>query len=111
MKLNPAIAFLGIALFLSSSRLAGEDKPSALSRRDIEQIVREYILQHPEVLIESVRAFQERERITQQQRSREAVLSKSRELLEDPLRQCQESPMPESPSCNSLTTVAAIAAG
>ena len=82
MKLNPAIVFLGIAL-LCTGRLSGEDKSAVLSRTDIEQIVREYILQHPEVLMESVRAYQERERIAAQQRSREAVLAKRSELFKE----------------------------
>lgn len=79
MKVNAAI----VALVLSTGCLYGEDRPAVASKGEIEQIVREYIVRHPEVLIESVRAYQERERIAAQQRSREAVLAKRRELFED----------------------------
>jgi protein-disulfide isomerase len=53
-------------------------------RPAIEQIVREYILQHPEVLMESVRLYQERERTAQKERSREAVLARLADLQQDP---------------------------
>jgi protein-disulfide isomerase len=78
MKLIAAI----VALVLSAGWLYGEDRPAVLSKGEIEQIVRQYILRHPEVLMESVRAYQERERVAAQQRSREAV-AKRRELFED----------------------------
>jgi len=50
----------------------------------IEQIIREYILQHPEVLMESVRLYQERERTAQKERSKEAVSAKLTDLQQDP---------------------------
>jgi protein-disulfide isomerase len=83
MRLNRAIVSLGVALLLSAGWLSGQDKPAPLSRVAIEQIVREYILQHPEVLMESVRAYQERERMAAEQRSRDALRAKRRELFED----------------------------
>jgi protein-disulfide isomerase len=54
------------------------------SRPAIEQIVHQYILQHPEVLMESVRLYQDRERTAQNERSREAVLAKLTDLQKDP---------------------------
>lgn len=50
---------------------------------ETERIVHEYILRHPEVLIDSVRAYQERERTAAERRSREAVVAKRRELFEE----------------------------
>jgi protein-disulfide isomerase len=81
MKLHAAIVILGIALLLFTGRSYGQDKP--VSRSEVEQIIREYILQHPELLMESVRGYQEREQIAAQQRSREAIAAKHRELFED----------------------------
>ncbi len=81
MKLDTAIVFLSITLLLPACRLYAQDK--SLSRAEIEQIVREYIMRHPEVLIDSVRAHQERERTAAQHKSREAVTAKRRELFED----------------------------
>jgi len=83
VKVNAAIVVPGVALLLSTCRLYGEDKSAPMSRQDIEQIVQEYIQQHPEVIIEAVRAHQERERIAAQQRSGEAILAKHHELFEE----------------------------
>ena len=54
------------------------------ARTDIEKIVREYILQHPEVLLDSIRMYQERERAAQQQKLRDAVKGHQAELSGDP---------------------------
>jgi len=54
------------------------------SRPAIVQIVHQYILQHPEVLMESLRLYQERERTALKERSREAVSAKLSDLQQDP---------------------------
>ena len=46
------------------------------SRQAIEQLIRQYILQHPEVIRESVRLGEERERAEQKERTKAAVLAK-----------------------------------
>jgi len=76
----------GILVLAASAGSAQEPtaRSAAQSRAEIEQIVSEYILQHPEVLLESVRRLQERERAAQQQRSKEAVLARQADLLQDP---------------------------
>jgi len=45
-------------------------------RQAIEQIIHQYILQHPEVVRESVRLYEERERAEQKERTRAAVPAK-----------------------------------
>jgi len=54
------------------------------SRPAIEQIVHQYILQHPEVLMESVRLYQERERAAQKERSKEAISARLKDVQQDP---------------------------
>ena len=54
------------------------------SRLAIEQIIHQYILQHPEVVRESVRLGEERERAEQKERTRAAVLAKLNDLQQDP---------------------------
>jgi protein-disulfide isomerase len=54
------------------------------ARPAIEQIVREYILQHPEVLIESFRLYKEREQTAQKEQFKEAVSASLAELQKDP---------------------------
>ncbi len=58
------------------------DKP--LTKAAIEQIIKEYILKNPEVLLDSVRQYQEREQASQKQRSKDAVAKQQNELLRDP---------------------------
>src|SRR5215831_12708167 len=53
------------------------------SRQTIEQLIHQYILQHPEVVRESVRLGEERERAEQKERTKAAVLAK-RNDLQDP---------------------------
>src|SRR6516225_9116225 len=54
------------------------------SRQAIEQLIRQYILQHPEVVRESVRLGEERERAEQKERTKAAVLAKRNDLQQDP---------------------------
>lgn len=63
---------------------AQETSAKPLNKAEIEQIVKEYILQHPEVLLESVRMHQERERASRQKRSQEVLGSRQSELTRDP---------------------------
>ena len=53
MQTNKLLVSLSVAMLLGFSSLQGEEV-SAPARAEIEKIVREYILQHPEVLMESV---------------------------------------------------------
>ena len=50
----------------------------------IEQIVRDYLIQHPEVLIQSLTAHQERQRVAKEQRRQQAVIDSRAALTEDP---------------------------
>jgi protein-disulfide isomerase len=54
------------------------------SRQAVEQIIQQYILQHPEVLRESNRLYEERERAEQIKRTKAAVLAKLNDLQQDP---------------------------
>ncbi len=50
----------------------------------IEQIVRDYLLAHPEVLIQSLTEFQKRQKVAEKQRQRETVLASRAALTQDP---------------------------
>ena len=82
MRMNTVIVSLSVAMLIGFGSLQGEEISTALSRADIEKIVREYILQHPEVLMESVQAHRERERVEAQKRSKDAVAANRRELFD-----------------------------
>ena len=83
MQTNKLLMFLSVAIVICSGPLQAKDVSTALSRADIEKIVREYILQHPEVLMESVQSHRERERVEAQRRSKDAVAANRRELFDD----------------------------
>ena len=65
----------------------------ALSQEAIEAIVREYLLSHPDVIMESLRRAQEREHDAAKAQSRANVESRRRALFEDP-----ESPVGGNPA-------------
>src|SRR5262245_56834183 len=83
MQKKTVLVCVCTAMLICSGRLQGKDASKALSRNDIEKIVREYILQHPEVLMESVQAHRDRERVEAQHRSKDAVAANRRELFDD----------------------------
>ena len=65
----------------------------ALSPEAIESIVREYLLSHPEVIMESIRRAQERDREAARAQSRVAVQAQRQALFRDP-----ESPVGGNPA-------------
>jgi len=62
---------------------AGE-APDASRRQEIEKIVREYLLAHPEVVTEALREGQRREQEAQRQRATDAIRARLAELTQDP---------------------------
>src|SRR5438876_10851144 len=90
MKFPLVEAIVSITVFVSSAVLVDSNQAVAQqaapppARSDIEKIVREYILQHPEVLLDSIRMYQERERAAQQQKLKDAVKQHQAELSDDP---------------------------
>jgi protein-disulfide isomerase len=54
------------------------------SRQGIEQIIHQYLLQHPEVVKESLRLYEERERAAQQERTKAAILARLKDIQQDP---------------------------
>jgi hypothetical protein len=51
MQFKRVLLCVSMAMLLCSGSLHGQDASTILSRADIEKIVREYIIQHPEVLM------------------------------------------------------------
>ena len=86
-----------IKMFFASAFLAAcchaqvQNAPAATAhekddpgRSAIEKIVREYIWQHPEVILESVQQYQSRLSSAQKEHGKEAVIAKRAELEQDP---------------------------
>src|SRR6185312_15529010 len=77
---------LGAVLLLGAAVLpaiADEAVPPA-QRAAIEQIVHDYLLQHPEVLIQSLQEAQEKERRQDAARAKDALAARHAELVDDP---------------------------
>ncbi len=50
----------------------------------IEHIVRQYLLEHPEVLVDALTAYQERQRVAEEERKQQAIVAHLSALTEDP---------------------------
>lgn len=73
-----------LSLAMSAAAILAQQPASPPAKSEIEQIVKDYILKHPEVVLESVRAYQERERAAQQQKAKDALVARQPDLLRDP---------------------------
>ena len=88
-----ALAFLVAALALDAqtptqTRVAASVRaqPAAGVSQDkaaVDQMIRDYIMQHPEVLMESLRRGQERTKAAESQQAREAIVARQAELAGD----------------------------
>jgi protein-disulfide isomerase len=58
--------------------------PEPALRGTVEQIIRDYLREHPEVVVEALRAAEERRRAAERARVAETVQARRGELLEDP---------------------------
>lgn len=55
-----------------------------MTKAEIEEIVKQYIMDHPDVVVDSVRQMQAREQAKQKERSKDALTTKKQDLLADP---------------------------
>ena len=76
------VAFI-IALFA----LIGSAQAQGLTdaqKKDVEALIGEYLRAHPEVILESVRAMQEREQAAQAERQQQGLVSRRQDIERDP---------------------------
>ncbi|MDQ2949029.1 MAG: DsbA family protein [Acidobacteriota bacterium] len=74
------VALLGL---FSLSAGNAEEVGKALSKAEIEQIVHDYLLQHPDIVIESTQSFQRRAEAARQRQAEEALKARQEDLLHD----------------------------
>ena len=84
MVLGMLAAAVAVALFTTASRADSPPAP-ALDKEAIGQIVREYLIEHPEVLEEAMRVLQQRREIEQRERSRAAIVANGEALRAHPM--------------------------
>jgi protein-disulfide isomerase len=70
-------AVLGIA------PAAAQAPAATLSREQVEQIVREYLLAHPEIILEAIEGLEEKRRQATQESQREALTARRDEIFND----------------------------
>jgi len=84
-----AILSLGLALggLTAPARAQEQSLPGGFSAdqtKGIERIVREYLLANPEVLIEALREYQQRQKLAAEQSSEQVISQRHGELTQDP---------------------------
>jgi protein-disulfide isomerase len=65
-------------------RLAGAAELAPEQRREIESIIHDYLLQHPEVLIEAMRAAEEKVKTEAGEKAQQALIARRGEIFDDP---------------------------
>ena len=83
VALMAATAF-SAALLVPAAQAQQPALDTPAGKAAIEQIVRDYLLAHPEVLVESLTAFQERQEAAQAEAQRGALVSRQEELFRNP---------------------------
>lgn len=80
-----AVVFAALALLLTVSALtaAHAADPPAMTREQIETIVREYLQQHPEVIVDALRAAEAKRREAAREQTSRAIASQREALLND----------------------------
>lgn len=78
------MAALALCLALGASAATAQDTP-ALDQSQIEEIVRQYLLEHPEVVVEALQAFEAKRAAAEEQRSREVIAALIDQINMNPL--------------------------
>jgi protein-disulfide isomerase len=72
------------AMLLPHATLAQSSDISDLQRTAIERVVRDYLMNHPEVIIQSLEVLQEREKAAEAARSQKALAESQKALTQNP---------------------------
>ena len=81
------LAILGLGLSLAPASAQEQSLPGGFTAdqvQGVESIVREYLLAHPEVLVEALTEYQKRQKVAEEQLRQQAIVTRNQELTEDP---------------------------
>ena len=81
----PFRLFIALALFLLAGFGPAPAAAEELDRAKVEEIVRSYLLEHPEVIMEAVGVLQQRTERAAFEKNRQAILANRDALVHDPL--------------------------
>ncbi len=77
----PVLTFVGLALGISIPGNAAQHKSFTPEQKDaIEEIVRDYILNNPEVIVESLQKLERRRKLSEAQRSRAQLQARKQDI-------------------------------
>jgi protein-disulfide isomerase len=80
-------AALASSLFLTSARAADAPPLSDAQRAGIEGVVHDYLMKHPEVIIQAVEAYQANIQADKEKAAKDALAKRTPDLLHDPATQ------------------------
>lgn len=83
MRLTRFLAIAATILLIGTPSIADEAKATDLSESQVEQIVRDYLLKNPEVIVEALQLYQEREEQAEADRAKQMLMA-HRDRLDDP---------------------------
>lgn len=81
------VAGICIAAVGAAFSASAQDKPNAadgLSKSQVESIVRDYLIENPEVVIQAIEAYQARQRVAEQQQRERAMADLRDRIFNDP---------------------------
>ncbi|MEO3430751.1 DsbA family protein [Pelagibius sp. CAU 1746] len=82
-----AALMVAAATLLAPRPGQAQETPPALNAQQqeaVEALVRQYLLEHPEVIVESLQSFERRQQEAETQRQREALIAEAETLTNDP---------------------------
>lgn len=80
--IRPAL-YAGAALLLAATASCAQDKPHGMSRGEVETIVREYILENPEIIEEAIIALSLKQQAEKVETARAAISENAEALIAD----------------------------
>ncbi len=85
MRLTAILTAAAVAALLAvQPTLAAEHPLSPTQKKEIEAVVRDYIMKNPEIIVDSIRALQTRDKKAAAQKARQTLVSRRGEILNDP---------------------------
>src|ERR1700761_1434759 len=85
-------AGFALAVWTAPTHAADTTKHDDADRAHIESIVHDYLMQHPEVILQAVQALQNKEQAQKEQDSQQEIVKRSADLLHDPRAQILGNP-------------------
>ncbi len=99
VTLGLVIGAVSVALVLAGNVGIADDASESRIDHEFNEKIRQYLLDNPDIVVEAFKIYQERERESQTQRKRQAVVAYRSELVDDP-----DSPVAGNPN-SDLTVV------